>query len=137
MVQLHCGTLKGKTNLVFNVQETVNRLKVYASQMTRLGLDVGPSDTPIRFGSWVGGDRDGNPFVTSAVTRDIVASQHEHAMRNLVGAIEALAADLSTSSRVRDVSDELEESLASVSVSEAVDHDKSDNHRHVPFTVVP
>jgi phosphoenolpyruvate carboxylase len=88
-------------------------LDVYASQMARLGLAIAPSETPIRFGSWVGGDRDGNPFVTSAVTRDVVDAQHDHAMRNLIGAIETLAADLSTSSRVRDVSDELTESLES------------------------
>ena len=88
-------------------------LDVYASQMSRLGLDIAPTETPIRFGSWVGGDRDGNPFVTPAVTTEIVATQHDHAMRNLIGAIETLAADLSTSSRIRNVSEEITESLAS------------------------
>lgn len=86
-------------------------LDVYALQMARLGLDIAPTNSPIRFGSWVGGDRDGNPFVTSAVTMDIVALQHDHAMRNLISAIERLAADLSTSSRIRNVNDELIESL--------------------------
>lgn len=87
-------------------------LDEYASQMARLGLVIGPHDTPIRFGTWVGGDRDGNPFVTPAVTRDIVAVQHGHAMRNLIGATEKVATDLSTSSRIREVSNELIEDLA-------------------------
>ena len=84
----------------------------YASQMARLGIDVSMVDVPLRFGTWVGGDRDGNPFVTSDVTEHAVAVQHDHALRNLIGAVETLAAEVSTSSRIRHVSDELVESLA-------------------------
>ncbi|MCZ7531819.1 MAG: phosphoenolpyruvate carboxylase [Acidimicrobiia bacterium] len=85
----------------------------YASQMARLGIDVSMTRVPLRFGTWVGGDRDGNPFVTSSVTEHVVAVQHDHALRNLIGAVETLAAELSTSSRISHVSDELVESLAS------------------------
>jgi phosphoenolpyruvate carboxylase len=83
----------------------------YAAQMERLGIAVAIDRAPIRFGTWVGGDRDGNPFVTADVTEEVLEAQHDHAMRNLIAAIERLAADLSTSSKIRGVSDELLTSL--------------------------
>jgi phosphoenolpyruvate carboxylase len=44
-----------------------------------------PSPVPafLRFGSWVGADRDGNPFVTAQVTREAATIQAEHALRAL------------------------------------------------------
>ena len=35
----------------------------------------------IRFGSWIGGDRDGNPMVTDAVTRDALATYRHASLR--------------------------------------------------------
>lgn len=79
-----------------------------ALQLDRLA----PGDRPpIRFGTWVGGDRDGNPAVTPAVTEEVLRTQHEHGLRDLVRAIEDLAEELSISERIWTVSDELRASL--------------------------
>ncbi len=46
-----------------------------------------PRATPfVRYGSWIGGDRDGNPFVTHEVTREAVTIQSEHVLRALENA---------------------------------------------------
>ena len=55
-----------------------------------LGAASGAAASPVppfmRFGSWVGGDRDGNPNVTAAVTREAALIQAEHALRGLEAA---------------------------------------------------
>jgi phosphoenolpyruvate carboxylase len=49
------------------------------------GTGGGESPVPafLRFGSWVGADRDGNPFVTAQVTRETATIQADHVLRAL------------------------------------------------------
>ncbi|WP_342715346.1 phosphoenolpyruvate carboxylase [Natronohydrobacter thiooxidans] len=58
---------------------------------------VGPVRPCIRFHSWIGGDRDGNPFVTVAVTRDAVARARRAILTRYVEALTQAAARLSIS----------------------------------------
>ncbi len=83
-----------------------------AEELRRLGIELSTTSRPLRFGTWVGGDRDGNPFVTPEVTLRVLEMQHEHALRNLIVSIEEIASDLSQSSRIRGISEDLERSLA-------------------------
>jgi len=80
-------------------------------QLSRLGVTLEPAAHPLRFGTWVGGDRDGNPSVTPEVTMAVLAMQHDHALRELVGAVEELATELSPSLRIVAIDDDLAESL--------------------------
>ena len=76
------------------------------------GVEPDAGGTPIRLGTWIGGDRDGNPFVTAAVTREVLQLQHEHAVSHALGVVGTLATDLSISTRMAAVSDALAASLA-------------------------
>jgi len=48
----------------------------------------------VRVGSWVGGDRDGNPFVTAAVTREAAEIAADHVLRGIERSIERIGRTL-------------------------------------------
>ncbi|GGN05485.1 phosphoenolpyruvate carboxylase [Thermus composti] len=53
--------------------------------------------SPVRFRSWIGGDRDGNPFVTPEVTAFAARYAREVARERFLAELEALVRDLSLS----------------------------------------
>jgi phosphoenolpyruvate carboxylase len=61
-------------------------------------VPVAELPTMIRFGSWIGGDRDGNPFVTPEVTRDALQNARELILGDYLKQIEALRELLTSSS---------------------------------------
>ncbi len=65
-----------------------------------LGAELPPDSTPLTFGSWIGGDRDGNPFVTPDVTRAVIDFQRDHAISDILPIVDRLLEDLSVSERL-------------------------------------
>ncbi|MEQ8718176.1 MAG: phosphoenolpyruvate carboxylase [Acidimicrobiales bacterium] len=82
-----------------------------------LGAAGDASSVPIRFGSWVGGDRDGNPNVTPRTTMDVLRLQRRVALDILRSEVGALSDELSVSTVIRGISNDLEARLAE-------DHDR-------------
>ena len=73
----------------------------------QLGVELEPTTRPLTFGSWIGGDRDGNPNVTPDVTAQVLHFQRDHAIADLLPHIDRLLEDLSVSERLAGVSAEL------------------------------
>ncbi|HEU0082283.1 MAG TPA: phosphoenolpyruvate carboxylase, partial [Bradyrhizobium sp.] len=61
----------------------------------------------LRMGSWIGGDRDGNPFVTADVMRGTLHLQSSRILRFYLEELHALGAELSIAAHLADVSEEL------------------------------
>ncbi len=80
-------------------------------QLALFGISRPPTLRPLRFGTWVGGDRDGNPNVTHKLTRQILDLQHERALKLFAPAVAELAQTLSQSIRIVEISDALTKSL--------------------------
>jgi len=104
--------------------ETLFRLvpAVYrAMDQVLLGADSGrvPSPAPayLRFGSWVGADRDGNPNVTAAVTREAAVIQADHALRALEAVCSRIGRALTVNEGAAPPSAELRRALAAASAA--------------------
>jgi phosphoenolpyruvate carboxylase len=103
-------------NVIYYLDEMVPQLLAEVvghtrAELQRLGVHLDVDRSPVRFGSWVGGDRDGNPFVTPEVTTNVLWLQRRHATYDLVPLLERLAERLSISERVVSASGVLLDSL--------------------------
>jgi phosphoenolpyruvate carboxylase len=87
-------------------------LEDLAQELARLGFDLPPDARPLAFGSWIGGDRDGNPNVSAESTRHVLDLQHEHGLREALALVDELRTDLSSSVLIVGVTAELQRSLA-------------------------
>jgi len=60
-----------------------------------LGISLPVDASPIKFTSWMGGDRDGNPFVTATVTKEVLITSRWVAVSLYLEDIQQLTTELS------------------------------------------
>ena len=81
-------------------------------ELARLGIDLPDDVVPLRVGTWLGGDRDGNPHVTPEVTAEVLAWMHERGLLLVERSLADLIAEVSASARLVGVDEALDASLA-------------------------
>ncbi len=77
-----------------------------------MGKDAPHIPPFLRIGSWIGGDRDGNPFVSDQTMLSAVERQSALALDYYMGETHQIGRTLSLTNRLVEVSDELEELVA-------------------------
>jgi phosphoenolpyruvate carboxylase len=79
--------------------------------LEKIGADPLPLDSVlVSFGSWIGGDRDGNPFVTAELTREIIKLSRWRAAELYYREVDKLLFQIS----MAHCSDELRNAVASI-----------------------
>ena len=90
------------------IPEVLNDFK---NEIKRIGVDLPLDARPLSFGSWIGGDRDGNPNITPSITESAMVLQVGHAIRVTIAAMDELRQMLSVSTRITGVSKHLLDSV--------------------------
>jgi len=99
--------------LLGGVWDTIPRVRDDVRRAVRhfYGEDLEPGPF-LRYRSWIGSDRDGNPNVTAEVTEWTLAEQRTSALRKLREELAILSEELSVADARADVGDSLRASLA-------------------------
>ncbi len=110
------GPLDEARNVLYYLEQlatgtTADSVERFFESLEDNGIDTSGFSSPIRFGTWVGGDRDGNPNVTAVMTRNALALHNQRALRRLRETVRTLATELSQSTRIIPISEELRLSL--------------------------
>ena len=87
-------------------------LAQFKNEVKRLGVDLSLTARPLSFGTWIGGDRDGNPNITAEVTKAAILLQNSHFIRTVSEHLDELKQSLSISTKLVGVSAELEKSVS-------------------------
>lgn len=87
----------------------------------------------VRYRSWMGSDRDGNPGVTAEVTRATLDIHRRAALRKQLEELRALRRELSISDRRATIPRALSESIAEDAAGVRIPESRSRQYRHEPY----
>jgi phosphoenolpyruvate carboxylase len=100
-----------------SIYETLPRLyaEVAAAFEAEYGLCINVAEMPLllSFGSWIGGDRDGNPFVTPQVTREALQMARENLLAHYQRRLGTMLDLLTSSAQQAPVGSALQQQLKS------------------------
>jgi phosphoenolpyruvate carboxylase len=113
--EVHAGLVYFASTLHRVVPELYRELEA-AVEEAYPGEEI-PVPPLLTFGSWMGGDRDGNPNVTPAVTAEALEMMRSACLHLLEARIELLAQRVSLSDRLIDRSPEIEAALERLAAS--------------------
>jgi phosphoenolpyruvate carboxylase len=87
--------------------------EIAAALHAEYDLSLSPANLPVllSFGSWIGGDRDGNPYVTPQVTREALAMARDRLLAHYDRRVQFVIESLSSSTQQVPVSAALRERL--------------------------
>ncbi|PAF44695.1 phosphoenolpyruvate carboxylase [Helicobacter sp. 11S02596-1] len=100
-------------NLLYIVESSILRSSQKVLGFIQNLLQKPLETSPIQLGSWIGGDRDGNPFVTNELMTQVMRTQHELIIKIYLEKIKRLQRELSISTDFLPIKEDLERSLES------------------------
>jgi phosphoenolpyruvate carboxylase len=98
--------------------------KLDAEVLRDLGKKMPPDSIPVKFASWIGGDRDGNPNVTPLVTKEVMLTLRKRAAMLLSKEMKELYDDLAISRKFSPEMDKLADRIIN-------SHDNLEKYRRV------
>lgn len=105
----------GLDHYPMSIFESLPRLYAEMRESFRkvFGMELCAAQMPkvLSFGSWIGGDRDGNPFVTPETTREALERARNTVLAHYIAEMERLLEPLSSSSRQVPVSKQFQSRL--------------------------
>jgi len=98
--------------------------KLDAQCMVSLGKRLPIDTVPVKFASWIGGDRDGNPNVTPDVTREVVLHQRLRAAKLFLVDMNRLYSEMAISTLYADLSEDMK------ALADSIEHSRDHYERY-------
>ena len=98
-------------NLLYFMESSILQSGVNVLEEVQNALQIPLKKSPIRLGSWIGGDRDGNPYVTNGVMIEVMKRQHQTIIEHYLKQIDKLSRELSIAQEYSQPTQELLDSL--------------------------